>query len=153
MIKKAIAIATLTLLGSTAVQSADLFKPDDAVKYRQAIYQIFAAQTGVMGGMSKGDIPFDAAEINKRAMNIGTVAPMLGETYFPATRDVKGTKLKPAAWSNMEGMQAKGEVFGKALGELIAASAEPDFDLKKARPAIGALLQGCKGCHDDYRAK
>ncbi|NLW06109.1 MAG: cytochrome c [Pseudomonadaceae bacterium] len=153
MLKKAITLVALTFLGSTGVQSADLFKPEDAVKYRQAIYQVFAAQTGVMGGMSKGDIPFDAAEINKRAMNIGKVAPMLGDTYFPATRDVKGTKLKPAAWNDMQGMQAKGEVFGKALGELITASAKPDFDLKKARPAIGALLQGCKGCHDDYRAK
>lgn len=153
MFKKAIALVALTFLGATGVQSADLFKAEDAVKYRQSIYQIFAAQTGVMGGMVKGDLPFDAAEINKRAQNIAKVAPMLGETYFPATRDVKGTKLKPGAWNNMEGMQAKGETFGKALGELIAASAESDFDLKKARPAVGALLQGCKGCHDDFRAK
>ncbi len=153
MLKKIIAAATLTLLGSASVQAADLFKPEDAVKYRQSIYQVFAAQTGVMGAMSQGKIAFDAAEINKRAMNIAAVAPMLGETYFPATKDVKGTKLKPAAWKDMEGMGAKGNAFGKALGELIEASSKPDFNLAKARPAVGAVLQGCKGCHDDYRAK
>ncbi|GLR64997.1 c-type cytochrome [Marinospirillum insulare] len=153
MLKKAIALATLTLLGSTGVQSADLFKPEDAVKYRQAIYQVFSAQAGVMGGMAQGKIDFDAAEINKRATNLGKIAPMLGDTYFPATRDVKESKLKAAAWSNMEDFQSKGQTFGKALGELIEASSKPGFDLKTARPAIGAVLQGCKGCHDDYRAK
>lgn len=153
MMKKAIALITLTLLGSTAVQSAELFKAEDAVKYRQAIYQVFSAQTSVMGGMVKGEIPFDAAEVNKRAMNIGKVAPMLGDTYFPATRDVKDSKLKASAWSNMEKFQSKGETFGKALGELIEASAKADFDIAKARPAVGAVLQACKACHDDYRAK
>lgn len=153
MMKKVITVATFALLGSTAAQSADLFKPDDAVKYRQAIYQVFAAQTGIMGAMSQGKTPFDAAEINKRAKNIAAVAPMLGETYFPETKDVKGTKLKASAWDDMEGMGAKGNTFGKALGELIAASSKSDFDLAKARPAVGAVLQGCKGCHDDYRAK
>jgi len=153
MFKKAITLAALTFLGSTGVQSADLFKAEDAVEYRQAIYQVFSAQTSVMGGMVKGKIPFDAAEINKRATNIGKVAPMLGDTYIPSTRGVKGSRLKEAAWENMSDFQAKGEAFGKALGELIQASAQPDFDLKKARPAVGAVLQGCKGCHDDYKAK
>lgn len=153
MIKKTIALVGLTVLFSTAVQSADLFNAEDAVKYRQSIYQIFSAQAGVMGGMAQGKIPFDAEEINKRAMNIAAVAPMLGETYFPATRDVKASKLKAAAWNNMEGLGAKGETFGKALGELIEASSKPGFDVAKARPAVGAVLQSCKGCHDDYRAK
>ncbi|WP_027848572.1 c-type cytochrome [Marinospirillum minutulum] len=153
MFKKAIALVALTFLGSTGVQSADLFKAEDAVKYRQAIYQVFSAQAGVMGGMVQGKIPFDAAEINKRANNLGKIAPMLGDTYFPATRDVKESKLKAAAWSNMEDFQSKGQTFGKALGELIEASGKPGFDAKSARPLVGAVLQGCKGCHDDYRAK
>lgn len=153
MLKKSIALVALTFLGTTGVQSADLFKAEDAVKYRQAIYQVFSAQAGVMGGMAQEKIDFDAAEINKRATNLGKVAPLLGDTYFPATRDVEDSKLKAAAWSNMEDFQSKGQTFGKALGELIEASAKSDFDLKAARPAVGAVLQACKGCHDDYRAK
>lgn len=153
MFKKAVALISLTFLASTSVQSAELFNAEDAVKYRQAIYQVLSAQAGVMGGMAQNKIPFDAAEINQRAKNIGNTAALLGETYFPATRDVKESKLKPAAWSNMDKFQAKGENFGKALGELIEVSAKPDFDLAQARPAVGAVLQACKACHDDYRAK
>lgn len=153
MFKKAIAIASISLFSSTAVQANDLFDAEDAVKYRQAVYQIFSAQAGVIGGMVKGDIPFDAAELNKRATNMGKVAPMLGDTYFPATRDVEESRLKEAAWENMKDFQAKGQSFGKALNELITASADPSFDIKAARQTAGALFKGCKACHQDYRAK
>lgn len=152
MLKKVIAVASLALLGSTSLQ-ADMFKPEDAVKYRQALYQVFGAQSSVMGAMVRGDIPFDAAEINKRATNIAKVAPMLGETYFPATRGVSGSKLQEAAWNNMSDFQSKGQAFGKALGELVEASSKADFDAAKARPVIGAMVQSCRNCHDDYRAR
>ena len=153
MFKKTIAIASLTLLTSTAVQSDDLFNAEDAVKYRQSVYQIFSAQAGIIGDMVKGDIAFNAAEMNKRATNIGKVASMLGETYFPATKDVKESRLKDAAWENMEAFQAKGQEFGEALGELITASSDPSFDIKAARKSAGALFKGCKACHTDYREK
>lgn len=153
MLKKTIAIAALTLASSAAVNAEELFKAEDAVKYRQSIYQIFAAQTGVIGGMLQGEMPFDGAEINKRAKNIAMVAPLLGETYFPATSEVKESNLKANAWKNMEDFQSKGKNFGKALGALVTASADPSFDIKTARKTAGALFQGCKACHEDYRAK
>lgn len=153
MLKKAFAIASLTLIGNTAAHADNLFKPEDAVEYRQAIYQIFSAQAGVIGGMVKGEIPFDAAEINKRATNIGKVAPMLGDTYFAETRGVDDSNLKEAAWNNMKDFQGKGQTFGKALGELISASADPSFDLKTAKKTAGAMFKACKSCHEDYREK
>lgn len=153
MLKKTIAIAALTLVSSAAVNADDLFNAEDAVKYRQSVYQIFSAQAGVIGGMVKGDIPFDAAEMNKRATNMAKVAPMLGETYFPATADIKESNLKANAWKNMEDFQEKGQAFGKALGALVTASADPSFDIKTARKTAGALFKGCKACHQDYREK
>lgn len=153
MLKKALAIASITLASTSVVQAENVFNPEDAVEYRQAIYQIFSAQAGVIGGMVKGKIPFDAAEINKRANNIGKVAPMLGETYFPETRGVDDSNLKDAAWKNMEDFKGKGQAFGKALGELITASADPSFDLKAAKQTAGAMFKTCKSCHEDYREK
>lgn len=153
MFKTVITLVAFTLLSSMTTHAADLFKAEDAVKYRQSVYQIFAAQTSVMGGMVTGKMPFDAEEINKRATNIAKVAPMLGDTYFPATRGVKSSNMKDNAWNNMSDFQAKGQNFGEALGKLVEASSQDDFDAAKARPAVGAVLQACKACHDDYRAK
>src|SRR5690554_61054 len=153
MFKKIIGAVVLTCLSTTAIHASELFNAEDAVKYRQSVYQIFAAQTGVMGAMVTGKMPFDAAEISKRANNIAAVAHMLGDTYFPATRTVKSSNMKDNAWNNMEDFQAKGQNFGDALGKLVEASSQDDFDAAKARPVVGAVLQACKACHDDYRAK
>lgn len=153
MFKTMITLVAFTFISSTAAYATDLFKAEDAVKYRQSIYQIFAAQTGVMGAMVTGKMPFDAAEISKRANNIAVVAPMLGDTYFPATRGVKSSNMKDNAWTNMEAFQGKGQNFGEALGKLVEASSQEGFDAAKARPVVGAVLQACKACHDDYRAK
>ncbi|MCT7654431.1 cytochrome c [Oceanimonas sp. NS1] len=110
-----------------------------------------AAQAGVIGGMAKGDIDFDAAALHQRAINMSNAASLLGETYFPETREVKESNLLPKAWDDMEGMQAKGKDFGDALKNLVQVSGEEGFDQAQARQAAGQLFKTCKGCHDNYR--
>lgn len=153
MLKKTFVAATFAVLASTTATAADNFKPEDAVKYRQAIYQIFAAQTTVLGGILQGKIEFNAQEVNQRAKNIAAVAPLLGETYFPATRNVKSSKFKAASWGKLDDVGAKGEAFGKALNELVTASSQADFSQDDASKTIGAVLQSCKSCHDSHRSK
>lgn len=152
MFRKAMIIVAAGLFMSSAAK-ADLFDPEDAVEYRQALYQVISAQVGVMGGMVRGDLDFDGEEISKRANNVAKIAGMLPETYFPATREVADSNMRGRAWNNMEDFQSKGQAFGKALEELIAASSASDFDQGKARPVVGALVQSCRNCHDDYRAR
>lgn len=151
MLKKIALVAIGGLFATTAIAQSELFKADDLVKYRQSIYQVMSAQATVMGAMAKGEIEFDANTIHERALNMGNVAKLLGETYVPATQGVKESNMLPAAWEDMDGFSAKGKAFGSALQELIAASGESDFDAAKARPAIGKMLKSCKACHDDYR--
>lgn len=151
MLKKAMVVAAGLLTLNMA--QAELFDPEDAVQYRQALYQVISAQTGVMGGMVRGDLEFDAEEISQRADNIAQAAALLPETYFPATQGVSDSRMRDRAWNNMEDFQSKGQDFGKALEELIQASSADDFDQAKARPVVGALVQSCRSCHDDYRAR
>ncbi|MGR7923048.1 c-type cytochrome [Zobellella denitrificans] len=151
MLKKALMIAAATGLFATAAAQANLFKPEDAVEYRQSIYQVMRAQVGVIGAMTKGDIDFDAEALHQRALNMEHVVGLLGETYFPETRGVAGSNILPKAWDDMEGFRAKGQNLGTALQELIAASGQPGFDAAKARPVVAKVMQSCKSCHDDYR--
>ncbi|MGO2088927.1 MAG: c-type cytochrome [Oceanisphaera sp.] len=152
MLKKIALVAISGVFASTAVAQSELFKADDLVKYRQSIYQVMSAQATVLGAMAKGKTEFDAKVVHERALNLGNVSKLLGETYVPATKGVKDSNLLPAAWDDMEGMGEKGKAFGGALKELIAASGEAGFDKKAAVPAIGKVLKTCKACHDDYRA-
>ncbi len=151
MLKKVVLLALGGAFATTVAAQSDIFKADDLVKYRQSIYQVMSAQAKVMGAMAKGEIEFDAEAVHERALNMGNVAKLLGETYVPATQGVKESNMLPAAWEDMDGFSAKGKAFGGALQELIAVSGEPGFDADKARPAIGKMLKSCKACHDDYR--
>lgn len=154
MLKKALAAGVAGLLLSTSALANSPLKPADAVDYRQGIYKTMAGQSGYMAAMIKGEIPLDAAELNKRAKNIAFVGGLLGETYFPETKDVKGTKLQPKAWNEMDKFGAKAENFGKALQELIAGTTDKSsIDMKDARQLVGGLQRACKSCHDDYRAR
>ncbi|WP_375056704.1 c-type cytochrome [Zobellella sp. DQSA1] len=152
MLKKTLIIAAATgLFATTVAAQANLFKPEDAVEYRQSIYQVMRAQVGVIGAMTKGDIDFDAEALHQRALNMGNVAGLLGETYFPDTQGVTGSNLLPKAWNDMDGFRAKGQNFGSSLQELIEVSGQPGFDAAKARPVVAKVMQSCKSCHDDYR--
>ncbi|AEY00066.1 cytochrome c prime [Oceanimonas sp. GK1] len=150
MLKKALIVSTALFAASVSAQ-AELFKPEDAVKYRQSLYQVMAAQAGVIGGMAKGEIDFDAAALHQRAINLSNAAGLLGETYFPETREVKASNMLAKGWEDREGMQARGKDFGEALQNLVQVSGEAGFDQAQARKAAGELFKTCKGCHDDYR--
>ncbi|MDR9468236.1 cytochrome c [Marinospirillum sp.] len=154
MLKKLAMVAAAGFLVASPVQAhSNPFNAEDAVEYRQALYQVISAQAGVMGAMVKGDMDFDGEEINKRAKTISQVAGLLSETYFPATRDVDASNMKDVAWEEMESFQEKGKEFGQALQELVQASSSADFDRNQAKSTVGALGKSCKSCHDDYRNK
>ena len=152
MFKKTSLFIAAGLLAVAPVH-ADLFEPEDAVKYRQALYQTFSSQMSVMGAMLQGNIEFDAAEINRRATNMANTAVMMGDTYFPATRGVETSNMRDRAWENMSDFQAKGAAFGEALTALVEQSSQSDFSLRDARSAVGAVQRSCRSCHDDYRAR
>lgn len=152
MLKKVALLVVGGVFASSAFAQAELFKPEDLVKYRQSIYQVMSAQVKVIGAMAKGETEFDGKEFHERTLNMANVAKLLGETYVPATKGVKESNMLPAAWDDLEGMGNKGKAFGGALQDLIAASGEPGFDKKAALPAVGKMLKTCKACHDDYRA-
>ncbi|WP_319782954.1 cytochrome c [Oceanisphaera sp. IT1-181] len=152
MLKKVALLMVGGVFATSVLAQAELFKPDDLVKYRQSIYQVMSAQATVLGATAKGEIEFDPEIVRERALNMGNVAKLLGETYVPATQGVKDSNMLPAAWEDMDGFGDKGKAFGGALQELIAVSGEEGFDKKAAGPAIVKVLKSCKACHDDYRA-
>ena len=152
MLKKVALLVVGSVFATSAFAQTELFKPEDLVKYRQSIYQVMGAQAKVLGAMAKGDTEFDGAAVHERALNLGNVSKLLGETYVPATKGVKDSNMLPAAWDDLEGMGEKGKAFGGALQELIAVSGEEGFNKKAGALAIAKLLKSCKACHDDYRA-
>ena len=82
------------------------------------------------------------------ATSAKTIKQKLDEaaTLFPAGSDKGETKAKPEIWSDRA-------TFDKILKDAQAAAAALAEVKEEAafRPAMGALGQNCKACHDKFK--
>lgn len=130
-------------IGTAALAAAQ------AVDHLQARHDAMEAVGGAMktlGGMARGQAPFDAAVVKKSAT---TIADKLAEAekHFPAGSDAGKTRAKAEIWTNRADFDRLMGESKKAATALAAVSDEAAY-----KAALGALGGSCKACHDMYRA-
>lgn len=141
------AITALAVLATTAIAETP-----QAVKARQGQFNLMALNIGVLGGMAKGEVEYDAATAQAAADNLVTVSMIHQGAMWPAGTDnmsIDGTRAEPAIWNNIDDVMAKWAAFGTAAKAMQGAAGG---GLEGLRPAMGGLGGSCKGCHDTYRA-
>ena len=118
-----------------------------AIKERQQAMEDIGKAMQAFGAIAKKQAPFDADVVKASAE---TIANRLNEAadLFPDgsdTGDVE-TWAKPEIWSDREN-------FDKDLATAAAAAVAMQSVTDEAAfgPALGALGNGCKTCHDAYR--
>jgi cytochrome c556 len=143
-----LAVAATVLSGSALAQGQPT-QAEKLLKYRKAIYQVIGFNMGPMGAMAQDKAPFNAADFSTRAGRVAELAPMLAESYAPATEGVSGTKMKADAWKNRADFDAK----MKDLVDRSAALAQVSKggDAAKTKAAFFDMANTCKACHDKYK--
>ena len=149
-------IHSLLRLGLTAslvaavpmTASAQFAKKEDAIKYRQSAFALTGQHMGRIGAVVKGEVAFNAAEVQKSAALIATLSTLPWEAFGPGT---EGGKAKPVIWKEMDKVKAGADKYMKAAAELNTAA--KSGNLEQLKKAFGATQQTCKACHDDYRDK
>ncbi|CUH76927.1 c-type cytochrome [Tropicibacter naphthalenivorans] len=147
--KKLITTAVLMAGLATAATAQDL--PAE-VKARQGQFRIMALNLGVLGGIAKGAIEYDAATASAAADSLVGVSMVHQPTLFKEGTDsmsVDGTRAMPEIWDNMDDFGTKWEAYKTAAAEMQTAAATGKDAIG---PALGKLGGSCKGCHDTYRA-
>lgn len=122
------------------------------VKARQGMFQIMAINLGMLGGMAKGEIEYDAATAQAAADSLVGVSMINPAPLFPAGTDemsIDGTRAKAEIWENLPDVVSKWQAFGEAATAMQAAAGEGAGAIG---PALGAMGGTCKACHDAYRA-
>jgi cytochrome c556 len=132
------AVASITLAASTATT---------AIKDRQQAMEDIGQAMKALGAIAKQQAPFDAEVVKASAE---TIADRLDKAsdLFPDgsdTGDVE-TWAKPEIWSDRENFQKDLESAKAAAVAMQSVTEEAAFG-----PALGALGNGCKTCHDMYR--
>ncbi len=149
MYKTFAALAAATALTATAAFAQDLPKE---VKARQGQFQIMAINLGILGGIAKGAIEYDAATAQAAAdslVGISMVNPAPLWVEGTDEMSIEGTRAKAEIWDNLDDVVAKWNAFGEAAKVMQAAAGEGP---EAIGPALGTIGGTCKACHDAYRA-
>ena len=144
----AVTVALAAVSGGTVFAQV---KPEDSIKYRQAVYAIIGYHFGgTLAPMVRGDKPYDKEAFARSAGIVAQVAPLAHEGFAPGS-DKGNTKAKPEVWTNRVDFDAKMKKMVEETAKLASLSRTAGLDdLKKQ---FGATGGACKACHDDYRAK
>ena len=149
--RKPIALALAAGLAAAVTgTTASAVDAEDAIEYRQGVFQVIKWDFGPMVGMAKGKIPFDAEAFAMHAERVAAMAPRALEGFVEgSSSDDHDTDAKAeiwADWDKFEGGMQKLENGTAKLAEVAAGGDE--MAMKKQ---LGEVGKTCKGCHDNFR--
>ena len=146
---------TVGIVSVGAIVGADGHISDEqieaAIKARKAQMQLQSFHLGILGGMAKDEIPYDAAAASAAADSLVALTQVSQVGYWLPGSDsesVEDTRALPAIWEEGSDVGQKGADF-VAAALAMQAAAGTDLDALKAN--MGALGASCGGCHRPYR--
>lgn len=152
--KRVALITALTLLSAAA--HADVLKPEEKVKFRQASYTTMAWNMGKIKAMAvDGSMPFSQTQVSAAANVIAAIANSgMGALYSPDTLGVVGFKksrLKENFFQEQDEVRKIATNFVEQANKLAEVAAMGNKDEIKAQ--FGEVGKACKACHDKFRAE
>jgi len=135
--------------------AADKGPHDSAIKGRQAMFQTYQFNIGILSAMAKGKTEYNAEIASDAAANLAAAANFAQSSMWPAGSDneTEGNaknRALPAIWETFPAIVEKAEALKESSAVL---AAEAGGGLEALQGAIGDVGNSCKGCHDDFRAK
>ena len=142
-------LAAAVLAVATALPAAAQFaKPEDAIKYRKAVFTVMATHFGRVAAMANGRAPFDPKVAAESAELATTMSKLPFVALLPGT-DKGDTRAKPEIWTDLDKVKLLAGKMQEEMVKLNAAAKTGNIDSIKA--AAGDTGKACKACHDDYR--
>lgn len=137
--------ASLAGLGVTAVTAAD-----EPQAVRQELMKKVGKAAGALGGIAKGEKPYDA-EIVKASLTTISETVKVFPDHFPAGSETgMETEASPKIWENMADFKAKAAKLGSDTDAVLA---QLPADQAGVGAAMGILGKDCGSCHEIYRLK
>ena len=142
-----VALAMGAGIAATAVAQV---KPEVLVKQRQAAMVLQGKYLGPIGGMLKGNIPYNADTVVLNATFLENLARMPWDGFNPNTKDEKTAAL-PAVYNDKAKFDEIASRLENEASRLATVSRSGDEAAVKAQ--ITAVGKVCGACHNDFRAK
>jgi cytochrome c556 len=139
---KAVVIGAVLTAGAAFAEGE---RTDPNALARSDLMKVVGKNTGILGGLAKGEIAYDAAAAEGAKAAIIEAASKIEATFMEQGGADPASEAKPEIWANWDDFLAKGKAMGDAAGAMDVASAET------IGAGMGALGGACKDCHTDFR--
>ncbi|MFZ2650314.1 MAG: cytochrome c [Burkholderiaceae bacterium] len=140
--------AALLALATALPAAAQFAKPEDAIKYRKAVFTVMASHFGRVAAMANGKAPFDAKVAADSAEIALSMSKLPYVAFLPGT-DKGETRAKPEIWTDWDKVKGLAEKMQEEMVKFNMAAKTGNIDTIKA--AAGETGKACKACHDNYR--
>lgn len=147
LLASGVALALGMGIAATAFAQA---KPEVLVKQRQAAMILQGKYLGPIGGMLKGNIPYNADTVALNATFLENLSRMPWDGFQQSTSGVKSA-AKPEIYSDAAKFKAAAETLEAETAKLGAAARAKNEAGVKA--AFGGVAKACGSCHDTFRVK
>ena len=148
--KLMVAAISAVALGGVALEALAQAKPDVLVKQRQAVMTLQGKYLGPIGGMLKGNIPYNADVVAVNATFLENLARMPWDGFDPSTKGEK-SKTKAEAFTDTAKFRAAADTLEAETAKLGAAARAKNE--AGVRASFGGVAKACGACHDAYREK
>ena len=149
--KFVIAAAAVGLVGTAALAGSHGGDLPAGVKARKAHMGLYAHNIGILGGMARGNVEYDADMAAGAAANLAALSKLNQMTYWAPGTDsdsVEGSRALPALWENIPDVLEKAAALTTAADALAATAGD---GLEAVQAGIGAVGGACGACHKAYQ--
>ncbi len=152
MSHRKLVVALLAALVVTPAMALDAEQAQKATETRQSVLKVVGWNIGPLGAMARGLVPYDADLVARNAQRIAWMSSMIPDAFRADTREhAVETEALPVIWENyarFEELAANAQASAERLAEVAASG-----DEAAGKQAIGALIDDCRACHNDFRLK
>ena len=128
---------------------AQFGKPENAIKYRQAVMTLIAQHFTRMGAVIQGKAEYDKAEFSANADVVKMLATLPWDAFMEPGTDKGDTKMNSAVFDKPAQFNKVAESLEADTAMLAAAAKDGDLDAIKAQ--FGKVAQNCGACHKQFR--
>ncbi len=149
--RKFLSLIAAAVLTCGPVLAEDLSDPEEILTARHGYMLMMAMNLAPLGGMAKGEVPYDAEAATKAANSLVALAGVDNSMLWaPGTETgaIDDSSALPEAIANTADRNAKFDELRTAANDLASAAGK---DVEALKGAMGGMGAACGGCHKQYR--
>lgn len=138
------------VLTIAALAASITFAMAGEVEDRQQHMKDIGRSFGALNKTVKGELPFDAANVQATLDKLRDDTAKVTPALFPAGSDKGKTEASPHIWENLTGFQTHLDKLHKDTATAAAAAPQDVASLADQVKLVGA---NCAACHKEFRIK